>query len=119
MYEIFTSGRFEVEPGNENAFVDAWSEFAAWVSEQPGAQTLRLFRDVRNAGRFVSIGQWGDAEAVRAWKSSPEFKERIGRVVEQATEFEPTEYVTLATVTEGRVEALSPPEGLEPIHAPS
>jgi heme-degrading monooxygenase HmoA len=119
MYEIFSSGRFEVEPGNEDAFVEAWSEFAAWVSQQSGAQTLRLFRDVRHPGRFVSIGQWDDAEAVRAWKSSPEFKERIGRVVKQATEFEPTEYVTLAKVSDGTVEALSPPEGLEPIHAPS
>jgi heme-degrading monooxygenase HmoA len=88
------------------------------VSERPGAGTLRLFRDVRNAGRFVSIGEWDDAEAVRAWKSSAEFKERIGRVVQQATEFEPTEFVTLAKVTDGTVEALSPPD-LEPIHAPN
>jgi heme-degrading monooxygenase HmoA len=119
MYEIFTAGRFEVEPGNEDAFVDAWSEFAAWASQRPGAGTLRLFRDVRNAGRFVSFGQWDDAEAVRAWKSSPEFKERIGRVVRQATEFEPTEHVTLVKVTGGTVMALSPPAGMDPIHAPT
>jgi heme-degrading monooxygenase HmoA len=119
MYEIFTAGRFEVEPGNEEAFVDAWSEFAAWTSERPGAGTLRLFRDVRNAGRFFSFGQWDDADAVRTWKSSAEFKERIGRVVTQATEFEPTEHVTLVKVTGGAVEALSPPPGIEPIHAPT
>ena len=101
MYEIFTHGRFEVEPGNEEAFVDAWSEFAAWASERPGAGTLRLFRDVRNAGRFISFGEWEDADAVRAWKSSAEFKERIGRVVRQAAEFEPTEHVTLMKVTGG------------------
>jgi heme-degrading monooxygenase HmoA len=118
VYEIFTSGRFEVEPGHEEAFIDAWSEFAAWASERPGAGTLRLFRDVRSPVRFVSLGQWEDAEAVRAWKSSPEFKERIGRVVKQAKEFEPTEHVTLAKVTGGTVEILSPPE-LEPIHAPN
>jgi heme-degrading monooxygenase HmoA len=119
MYEIFTAGRFEVEPGNEEAFVDAWSEFAAWASQRPGAGTLRLFRDVRNAGRFVSQGQWDDADAIRAWKSSAEFKERIGRVVSQATEFEPTELVTLVKVTGGTVEALSPPAEMEPIHAPT
>jgi heme-degrading monooxygenase HmoA len=119
MYEIFTHGRFEVEPGNEEAFVDAWSEFAAWASARPGAGTLRLVRDVRNAGRFVSFGQWDDADAVRAWKSSAEFKDRIGRVVRQATEFEPTELVTLVRVSGGAVEALSPPAGIEPIHAPT
>jgi heme-degrading monooxygenase HmoA len=119
MYEIFSHGRFEVEPGNEDAFVDAWSEFASWASERAGAGTLRLVRDVRNAGRFVSFGQWDDADAVRGWKSSAEFKERIGRVVRQAAEFEPTELVTIVKVTGGTVEVLSPPDGIEPIHAPT
>jgi heme-degrading monooxygenase HmoA len=118
-YEIYTSGRFQVEQSNESAFVEAWSEFAAWVSQRPGAGTLRLFRDVRNAGRFVALGEWDDADAVREWKSSAEFKERMGRMVREATEFEPTEYVTMAKATEGAVESLSPPEGLEAIHAPS
>jgi heme-degrading monooxygenase HmoA len=119
MYEIFTHGTFEVEPGNEEEFIKAWSEFAAWVSNRPGARTLRLVRDVRNAGRFVSVGQWDDADSIRAWKSSAEFKERLGRVVSQATAFEPTEQVTVAKVTAGTVEAFSPPVGIEPIHAPS
>jgi quinol monooxygenase YgiN len=118
MYEIFTHGRFEVEPGNEDGFVAAWSEFAAWASQQPGAQTLRLFRDIRNPGRFLAFGQWDDAEAVGAWKSSPEFKGRIGRVVAQATAFDPTELVTLAKAADGAVEELSPPD-LEAIHAPT
>jgi heme-degrading monooxygenase HmoA len=119
MYEIFTYGRFEVEQGNEEAFVEAWSEFATWASERPGAGTLRLVRDVRSAGRFVSFGQWDDADAIQAWKSAAEFKERLGRVVKQATEFEPTELVTMVKVTGGTVEVLSPPAGMEPIHAPT
>jgi heme-degrading monooxygenase HmoA len=118
MYEIFTAGRFEVAPENEASFVDAWSEFAAWASKRPGAGTLRLFRDVRNPRRFVSLGRWDDADAVRAWKSSGEFKERIGRMVKHATEFEPTEHVALVKVTDGTVEALSPPD-IAAIHAPT
>jgi len=119
MYEIFTNARFEVAPENEEAFVHAWSEFAAWVSERPGAGTVWLVRDLRNAGRFVSNGQWDDAQAVRAFKSSPEFKERLGQVVKHATHFEPTEHVTLVKVKGGTVEALTPPAGIEPIHAPT
>ena len=118
-YEIFTYGRFEVEPANEQAFVDAWSEFAAWVSQSPGARTFRLVRDVRNPGRFFSFGEWDDAESIRAWKSSDEFKEGLGRVVRLAREFEPTEHVTLAKAAGGKVETLSPPAEIEAIHAPT
>lgn len=119
MYEIFTHGRFEVEPASEEAFVEAWSEFAAWTSQRPGALMFRLVRDVRNPGRFVSVGHWEDAEAIRAWKVSPEFKGRLGRVVREAKEFEPTEHVTLLKATGGTVEELSPPADIEPIHTPT
>ena len=47
MYEIFTYGRFEVLPENEEAFIGAWSEFAAWASTKTGSPTIRLMRDVR------------------------------------------------------------------------
>ena len=118
MAEMFSHGRFEVEQGNEEAFVEAWSEFAAWASEQPGAAVLRLFRDVRNPGRFLAFGEWDGPESIRGWKNSPEFKERIGRVVRQAKEFDPTELVTLVRVSGGAAEALTPAD-IEPIHAPT
>ena len=104
MYEIFTYGRFEVEPENEQAFIEAWSEFAAWISRRPGNLSVRLMRDIRNNGRLVSVGKWDDVEAVRAFKSAPEFKERLGRLVKAGG---------------GTSERLSPPAGLEPIHAPT
>jgi heme-degrading monooxygenase HmoA len=119
MYEIFTYGRFEVDPDNEDAFVEAWSELAAWISQRPGNQSVRLMRDVRNIGRIISVGKWDDAEAVRAFKSAAEFKEQLGRVVRLAKDFEPTELVTLVKAADGTTERLSPPAGLEPIHAPT
>jgi heme-degrading monooxygenase HmoA len=91
---------------------------ATWASQSAGAGTLRLVRDVRNPGRFVSFGQWNNADAVRGWKSSPEFKQRLGGVVRRAAEFEPTELVTLAKATGGTVETHSPPAEVEPMHAP-
>lgn len=118
MYEIFTYGRFEVAPENEQAFIDAWSEFAAWASTKDGSPTIRLARDVRTTGRFVSIGQWENAEAIQAWKSSDEFREKLGSVVRLAAEFEPTELVVSKRVSGGSVETFSPPD-LAPIHAPT
>jgi heme-degrading monooxygenase HmoA len=119
MYEIFTYGRFEVAPENEEAFVEAWSEFADWISRRPGNQSVRLTRDVRNAGRLVSVGKWDSAEAVRDFKSEPDFKERLGGIVKLAKEFEPTELVTLVKAAGGTTERLAPPADLEPIHAPT
>jgi heme-degrading monooxygenase HmoA len=119
MYEIFTYGRFEVAPENEHAFVEAWSEFAEWISQQPGNRSVRLTRDLRNTGRLVSVGKWEDGEAVRAFKSAPEFKEQLGRIVKLAKDFEPTDLVTLVKAEGGTSERLSPPAGLEPIHAPT
>jgi heme-degrading monooxygenase HmoA len=118
MYEIFTYGRFEVPPENEQAFLEAWSEFAAWTSARPGAQALRLARDTRNENQWISLGLWDDAEAVRSWKGNSEFKARLGKVVQQAAEFEPTELVVQKRVSGGNVETFTPPE-LEPIHAPT
>jgi heme-degrading monooxygenase HmoA len=108
-----------VEPENEHAFVEAWSEFAAWISRRPGNQSVRLMRDVRNTGRVVSVGKWDDAEAVRAFKSAPECKEQLGRIVKLAKGFEPTELVTLVKAGGGTSAWLSPPAELEPIHAPT
>ena len=119
MYEIFTYGRFEVVPESEHAFIDAWAEFAAWISQRPGNRSVRLARDIRNVGRLVSVGKWDDAEAVRAFKSEPEFKERLDRIVKLAKDFEPTELVTLVKAGAGTSERLSPPDELEPIHAPT
>jgi heme-degrading monooxygenase HmoA len=119
MFEIFTYGRFEVAPENEEAFVEAWSEFAAWISQRPGNQSVRLTRDVRNTGRLVSVGKWDSAECVRDFKSEPEFKERLGTIVKLAKEFEPTELVTLVKAADGTAERLAPPADLDPIHAPT
>lgn len=101
MTEIGTTGTWRVTPSKEEAFVDAWSEFAAWASATPGAGTLRLSRDRRNQDRFVSFGIWESDEAVRAWKAAPEFKERIARVIQHVEDFEATELAVLATAESG------------------
>jgi heme-degrading monooxygenase HmoA len=119
MYEIYTCGNWDVEPANEEAFLAAWTEFASWASSQPGAGMLRLTRDVRKPGRFVSFGLWDDADAVRSFKGAPEFKDRIRPVVRLTTAFEPTELYTLVKVDDGTAEEVTPPAELEPIHTPT
>ena len=46
---------------------------------------------------------------MRAWKGSPEFKERMARVLQHVSEFNPTELELVATADEGHA---SRPEAL-------
>jgi len=112
MDELFTTGTWRPYPGKQEAFVEAWAEFAVWTSSRPGADTLSLTRDTREPGRFVSFGAWKTTEAVLDWKSSPEFRERMARVLEHVEEFHPTELALLATATQGAVSGLDVPTSL-------
>ena len=101
--EIFTTGTWKPNAGREDAFVEAWSAFAAWASDMPGAGVLRLTRDIRNPDVFLSFGAWESVDAVRAWKSAPEFHDRLARVLQHVDEFEPTELAVIATAEAAQV----------------
>lgn len=101
MSVIYTSGTWKPTPGSEEAFVAAWKQFAAWASSMAGAGRLQLVRDLREPGRFVSIGDWESIERVRGWKSSPEFRERMARVLRHVDEFRPSELTLVASAERG------------------
>ena len=115
MGEIYTAGRWRPAAGKEDAFVEAWTEFAAWASRMPGAGTLLLARDVRTDGVFLSFGAWESIDGVRAWKENAEFRDRIRRVVQHVDEFEPSELAVVATVDSGAVSRSAPVAA--PVHA--
>jgi heme-degrading monooxygenase HmoA len=118
MAQLFTQGRWKPAAGKEDAFVEAWIAFAEWASGMPGAGTLRLVRDVRSWDRFLSFGSWDSPDAVRTWKSHPEFRERIAQVLQHVDEFEPTELTLVATAAAGAGERAPGAERIEPVHAP-
>ncbi|MFL5912434.1 MAG: putative quinol monooxygenase [Gaiellaceae bacterium] len=98
MAEIYTTGNWTPKPGEEQAFVEAWTKFADWAHSMPGAGTLRLARDSEDATKFVSFGRWESADAAHTWKASPEFPERMGRVQQHVAEFRPAELEIVAEV---------------------
>jgi heme-degrading monooxygenase HmoA len=104
MTGIYTSGVWQVDPGDEEEFVAAWSEFAAWASGMPAAGALRLARDLGGSGRFVSFGFWDSLEAVRAWKAAPEFRERMAHVLQHVAEFAAAELAVVAIAETGIAE---------------
>jgi heme-degrading monooxygenase HmoA len=90
-----------VTPGEEDAFVAAWREFAEWASAMPGAGALRLVRDLKEPSQFMSFAPWESIDAIHAWKSSPEFKERIGMVKQHVDEFTASELELVTAVESG------------------
>ncbi len=101
MPDVYTTGSWKPFPGQEEPFVDAWLEFVKWASERPGAGTAFLTRDLRDPERFVSFMDWESIEAVRGWKDSSEFKERMSRVQQHIDKFAPTELEVVAACKAG------------------
>jgi heme-degrading monooxygenase HmoA len=100
---VYTTGTWKPNPGRDVAFVEAWEHFAAWASQMPGAGRLQLTRDLHQEGRYVSFGEWSSDDAVRGWKGSPEFKERMAQVLQHVGEFQSTELGLMATADDGAV----------------
>jgi heme-degrading monooxygenase HmoA len=100
---VYTSGTWRPSAGRGEAFVQAWEQFAAWASQIPGAGRLSLTRDLHEDGRYVSFGDWSSENAVRGWKGSPEFKERMAQVLQHVDEFHPSELVLVAVADDGIV----------------
>jgi heme-degrading monooxygenase HmoA len=98
MAETYTSGLWVVKPGEEDAFVAAWREFASWGHTWPGCGTMRLVRDTDRPNLFMSFAPWESFDAQSAWKQSPEFRERIGRVREHTEEFTPSVFGLVTTI---------------------
>jgi heme-degrading monooxygenase HmoA len=101
MSEIYTTGRWRPSRGEEDAFVEAWTAFAAWASGMPGAGTLRLTRDVRDPQVFVSFGAWKSIDDVHVWKGAPDFRERMALVLRHVAAFEPAELAVVAAAEAG------------------
>jgi heme-degrading monooxygenase HmoA len=98
---VYTTGTWRPNAGSEDAFIAAWQRFAGWASSMPGAGRLQLVRDNSDPGRFVSFGDWHSIEQVRDWKRSPEFRERMARVLQHIDSFEPLELDLVATADSG------------------
>jgi heme-degrading monooxygenase HmoA len=100
--DTYTTGSWKPFPGHEAAFVEAWTEFSSWASTMPGAGRAILARDLRDPERFVSFVEWESIDAIRGWKTSPEFKLRMARVQAHIDTFAPTELEVVAVCVDGR-----------------
>ena len=98
---VYSSGRWHAKEGEEDAFVQEWTEFARWLSTFEGAGTPRLTLDVSDPGRYLSFADWTSIEAMHAWKSHPEFPARMSRVRQHTSEFQPEELELVVEIEAG------------------
>src|SRR5262245_9160884 len=98
MSTVYSSGAWTAKDGEDERFVEAWTEFARWAGSMPGAGTLRLTRDLSEPGRYLSVAPGDDAGSMDAWKSAPEFRDRMGAVQQHVAEFTPSEMELVAEV---------------------
>ena len=91
MARVFTSGRWLVKPGQEQAFVDAWREFAEWSRARfDAAQWVVLLQDREHPNQFTSVGPWESEAAIEAWRGDEGSRSRIARVRELLDGFDPS-----------------------------
>lgn len=90
MGKVWTHGRWIVSDGNEETFIRAWNEFAAWSSDAfPTGGRSVLLRDTETPQMFYSFGPWPDVETIERWRESEGFKQRIAAIRPLLKEFEP------------------------------
>jgi heme-degrading monooxygenase HmoA len=78
MADHYASGNWHVQEGQEDEFVERWTEFLPWTrKDHPALESARLIRDAGDSRHFISFALWPDADARATWKASPEFAQKM------------------------------------------
>ncbi len=78
MAKGFTVYSWTVKRGQERQFVEAWKNFAKWVTRQTGSErSTRLFRDLDSMGHFLSVDSWENEESLRMFLKETEYGHRV------------------------------------------
>jgi heme-degrading monooxygenase HmoA len=95
----YTSGSWRVKEGREEEFIARWTEFTGWsLANSPGAGSFVLIREAADPRHFLSFGAWEDAEAVTAWRATPEFQAGLAACRALCDDFSGTDHMLSAAV---------------------
>jgi len=95
----YASGNWVVTAGNEAEFMARWTEFLGWTREAaPGLRWARLIQDAENPRHFISFASWESLEALRSWRSLPEFPSKMGACRALCDDFRGGDYTVVVTV---------------------
>jgi heme-degrading monooxygenase HmoA len=66
---------FDVLPGSEQAFSDAYAQARPLLARSDGCRSTRMTRGVETPTRFVLLVEWDSVAAHEAFRASPRFGE--------------------------------------------
>jgi heme-degrading monooxygenase HmoA len=96
----YASGDWHVREGSEDEFVPRWKEFLEWTRDNAGGfHEAMLIRDSGDPRHFVSFARWESAEEQGAWRSLPEFPQKMGACRELCEEMKGGSYEPVVSVT--------------------
>src|SRR6187455_3660629 len=90
MTRVWTHGRWIVEPGNEDRFVEIWSRLARDGADRTRSGRPTLLRDRDEPNVFVTFGWWSDPDAVEAFRRSSPFRAAVAELEPLLRSFEPS-----------------------------
>jgi len=64
---------FFLEAADEKAFLDAWTDDAAFMKRQPGFISTQLHRAIGESPTYLNYAVWDSTETFRAAFSHPDF----------------------------------------------
>jgi heme-degrading monooxygenase HmoA len=96
--DIYTLGIWTVKSDKEKEFINEWTSFANWTSDNiKGAGKGYLLQDKENALRFISFGPWKDESSIQKWRDSEEFKNFVTKVKGLCDDFQPNTLMEVST----------------------
>ena len=69
---------FTVDPGDQDALVDAWKSDALWMKQQPGYISTQIHKAVGESSLYLNYAVWDSVADFRAAFSNPEFQNALG-----------------------------------------
>jgi heme-degrading monooxygenase HmoA len=76
---------FLLDKADEQAFLDAWQDDAAFMKRQPGFISTQLHRALGDSPTFLNSAVWETTAHFRAAFGHPDFRAKIARYPSSAT----------------------------------
>ena len=90
MTSVWTHGTWVVEPGQEDAFVAAWTKLARDATARFETTRPTLLRDRARPNVFQTFGPWPSLEAVEEFRASELFRQAVAETQPLLESFEPS-----------------------------